>query len=121
MEASDWPAAVGARGVLAYVAVGAGESEEGLLMVRWEEDLRAVLGQGVLRLDVVPEMPLSAREEDVAALIARGLMKSEIAVELGITESTVKSNVRSIVNKIPGSARGMRKIMLWMLTGRTAA
>ena len=43
--------------------------------------------------------PLSARERQVAALLARGCGNGEIAAELVISEATVKDHVHSILRK----------------------
>jgi DNA-binding NarL/FixJ family response regulator len=42
---------------------------------------------------------LSPREQEVALLVGRGLRNKEIAVELGIAESTVKDHVHHILTK----------------------
>ena len=52
-------------------------------------------GVGTEALDV-----LSARERDVAVLIARGLSNSEIAGELFLSEATVKTHVNRILGKL---------------------
>ncbi len=43
---------------------------------------------------------LSDREQDVLALVARGLSNSEIATELFITLATVKTHVSRLVTKL---------------------
>jgi two-component system nitrate/nitrite response regulator NarL len=48
---------------------------------------------------------LSPREAEVAALVAKGLRNREIAVELGITEGTVKVFLHSIFDKLGVSNR----------------
>lgn len=53
----------------------------------------------------VPNCELSAREKEVLDLIVRGRSNREIAVELGITESTVKTHVSVILMRLNVSDR----------------
>ena len=58
-----------------------------------------------------PAAPLSARELEVAQAIARGRTNSEIAAELFISLSTVKSHLTSIHNKL--DVRNRVEIAAW--------
>ena len=63
-----------------------------------------------------PVEPLTAREQEVLATVARGLSNSEIAAELHITLSTVKTHLASLMQK-----RGVRNrvgIAIWALDRR---
>jgi DNA-binding NarL/FixJ family response regulator len=46
------------------------------------------------------EGPLTERESEVLGLLSRGLANKQIAVELGISEHTVKFHVSSIYQKL---------------------
>jgi DNA-binding NarL/FixJ family response regulator len=48
---------------------------------------------------------LTQREQEVIALMARGLGNKLIAAELGVTENTVKFHVNSIFEKLDASSR----------------
>jgi len=58
-----------------------------------------------------PAVPLSGRELEVAAAVARGRTNSEIAAELFISLSTVKSHLTSIHNKL--DVRNRVEIAAW--------
>lgn len=58
-----------------------------------------------------PIEPLTAREEEVLATVARGLSNSEIASELYITLSTVKTHLASLMTKL--GARNRVEIAIW--------
>jgi DNA-binding NarL/FixJ family response regulator len=49
--------------------------------------------------------PLSERESEVLALIAKGRSNKEIASALGVTEGTVKLHVTNILTKLEVNAR----------------
>lgn len=67
-----------------------------------------------------PVEPLSEREEQVLARVALGLSNSEIASELYITLSTVKTHVASLMTKL--GARNRVEIAIWAhQTGRMRA
>lgn len=49
--------------------------------------------------------PLTARETDILKYMARGYLNKQIAVELGISEQTIKNHVTSILRKLNANAR----------------
>ncbi len=51
------------------------------------------------------QQDLTARERDVLNQLAAGRTNREIALELGITENTVKNHVRAILEKLPARSR----------------
>jgi DNA-binding NarL/FixJ family response regulator len=55
---------------------------------------------------------LASREADVARLVAHGLTNKEIGMRLFISERTVESHVRSIMNKLGHNSRA--QIASWM-------
>jgi DNA-binding NarL/FixJ family response regulator len=88
-----------------------------LLKARVNRDLvdviRAVhLGQKRIPPEIAAELAdhagegdLSARELEVLGLIARGNANKEIAAQLAITEETVKSHIRRILDKLGANDR----------------
>ena len=65
------------------------------------------------RLSNAPEHPLSERELDVARAVARGLGNQEIATELFISLSTVKTHLTSIQTKL--RLRNRVEIAIWVI------
>jgi DNA-binding NarL/FixJ family response regulator len=66
-----------------------------------------------------PIEPLTDREEEVLLTVARGRTNNEIATELYISLSTVKTHLASIMNKI--GARNRVEIAMWAYeSGRVA-
>lgn len=64
-----------------------------------------------------PLDPLTGREEDVLALVARGRTNAEIAAELFISLSTVKTHVAALMSKL--DARNRVEVAMWAYdTGR---
>ena len=55
--------------------------------------------------------PLSRREGEVAALVARGLTNRQIATELVISERTVDGHVASILSKLDFATRA--QVAVW--------
>jgi DNA-binding NarL/FixJ family response regulator len=60
---------------------------------------------------VQPIDPLTKREEEVLALVARGRTNAEIATELFVSLSTVKTHVASLMTKL--GARNRVEIAMW--------
>ena len=54
---------------------------------------------------IPPDIALSKREMDVLKCLARGMTSSQIATELFISENTVKTHVRHILEKLEASNR----------------
>ncbi|WGX97943.1 response regulator transcription factor [Nocardioides sp. L-11A] len=64
-----------------------------------------------------PIEPLTEREEEVLLTVARGRTNAEIAAELHITLSTVKTHVGALMNKL--GARNRVEVAMWAYeTGR---
>jgi class 3 adenylate cyclase len=80
---------------------------------------RSVLGTKAQRAPDRPEAsPLTEREHEVAALIARGLTNRQIAAELVITERTAASHVEHILDKLGFGSR--TQIGVWAAERRRA-
>ena len=61
---------------------------------------------------IVPTGPLAKREVEVAKLIAEGLTNKQIGTRLFISERTVATHVRNILNKLGFDSRA--QIASWM-------
>jgi len=59
----------------------------------WQSETRAFMS------------PLTPREIEVLNYIAQGYLNKQIAIELGITEQTIKNHVTSILRKLNANAR----------------
>ncbi len=60
---------------------------------------------------VQPIEPLTDREEEVLATVARGRTNAEIAVELRISQSTVKTHLASLMTKL--ALRNRVELAMW--------
>jgi len=49
--------------------------------------------------------PLTPREIEILDYVARGFLNKQIAIELGISEQTIKNHVTSILRKLNANAR----------------
>ncbi|MEZ5410201.1 MAG: response regulator transcription factor [Acidimicrobiales bacterium] len=79
--------------------------------------LLAVFAGGPAAPPVQPIEPLTDREEEVLATVARGRTNAEIAAELHISLSTVKTHLASLMAKL--GARNRVEIAMWAYeTGR---
>ncbi len=58
-----------------------------------------------------PRWPLTDREEEVLATVARGRTNAEIADELHISLSTVKAHLSSLMTKL--EARNRVELAMW--------
>ena len=77
--------------------------EEGLTAL----DPRLIASLGAVMPEASPPLtsPLTARENEVLQLLARGLTNRAIAHELGITQHTVKFHVNAIMGKLDAQSR----------------
>ena len=96
-----------ALGVIRYQA----EFEAGRRLGR-DAALGLALGQGRSEATVPAAGLLAKREADVARLVADGLTNKQIGARLFISERTVDSHVRSILNKLGFSSRA--QIAAWV-------
>ena len=65
------------------------------------------------RLPSSPVVSLTARQHEVASLIARGLSNAQIAEQLLLSRHTVKRHVENILGKL--RLRSRIEIALWLL------
>jgi non-specific serine/threonine protein kinase len=63
-----------------------------------------VQGSEKLRKDTAADL-LTAREREVAALVAQGLTNRQIAAKLVVTERTAETHVQNILNKLGFTSR----------------
>jgi two-component system, NarL family, nitrate/nitrite response regulator NarL len=100
--------AAGARGVLPRdvsarrLAAAIAAANAGLVVV--DESLGEVLGRREGAPASLPE-PLTPRELEVLALLGQGLSNKAISARLGISESTAKFHVNSILGKLGVASR----------------
>ena len=64
-----------------------------------------------------PDDPLTSREREVAALVARGLTNRQIAMELSISEHTVANHIAKILRKLELGSRS--QLTAWVVERQT--
>lgn len=99
-------------------AIHAAANGDALIAPNVTVRLLAALSESVDgRTPAQPVVPLTDREEDVLVTVARGLTNSEIADELHIGLSTVKTHVTALMNKL--GVRNRVELAMWAYeTGR---
>ena len=60
---------------------------------------------GTIRGKDSPQLTLTPREQDVIRLVSQGKTNQEIAYSLGVSESTIEKNMRSICKKLEADSR----------------
>ncbi|MGI5237300.1 ATP-binding protein [Dactylosporangium sp. CA-139066] len=118
-------AAAIARHELARVLLAAGgRGAEAAGLARAAASAAETLGMGPLRAAAAalagdrPRTALTAREEQIAALVARGLTSRAIARELHLSERTVETHVQHILTKLGVANR--TQLATWYTSLRTA-
>lgn len=84
---------------LVDAVLGAGEGDP-RIAPRLARRMLAELGSGPSGGDADPFGELSDREREVLALLAEGLRNREIAARLVVSEATVKTHVRHVLEKL---------------------
>ena len=98
-------------------AVRAAANGDALIAPNITIRLLAAFSESTGRPPVQPIAPLTDREEGVLLTVARGRTNSEIADELHISLSTVKTHLTALMNKL--GARNRVELAMWAYeTGR---
>ncbi|GAA4111403.1 response regulator transcription factor [Knoellia locipacati] len=92
-------------------AIHAAASGDALIAPNVTRRLLATFAKQSPARPVQPVEPITEREEEVLALVARGRTNAEIAGELYVGLSTVKTHVASLMTKI--GARNRVEIAMW--------
>ncbi|TXL61430.1 response regulator [Aeromicrobium terrae] len=92
-------------------AIHAAADGDALIAPNVTRRLLATFADQAPDVPVQPIDPLTEREEEVLTLVARGRTNAEIATELFVSLSTVKSHVASLMVKL--GARNRVEIAMW--------
>lgn len=92
-------------------AIQAAANGDALIAPNVTRRLLATFADQAPVVPVQPIDPLTAREEEVLRLVARGRTNAEIAVELFVGLSTVKTHIASLMTKL--GARNRVEIAMW--------
>ncbi|WP_394613598.1 response regulator [Lentzea sp. JNUCC 0626] len=92
-------------------AIHAAANGDALIAPNVTSRLLAIFADQSPAMPVQPVDPLTEREEEVLALVARGRTNAEIAAELYVGLSTVKFHVASLMTKL--GARNRVEIAMW--------
>ena len=92
-------------------AIHAAANGDALIAPNVTRRLLATFADQAPVVPVRPIDPLTEREEEVPALVARGRTNAEIATELFVSLSTVKTHVASLMTKL--GARNRVEIAMW--------
>lgn len=74
------------------------------------------VGVAIIRLNGPnePAVRLTAREQEVAALVAQGLANADIAMRLGVSQATVRTHLKHIFGKLGVANRA--QVAAWLAT-----
>src|SRR5438132_4972593 len=117
---------IGQAEALAKVAIGASKFDAAVKAGKGltrDEAIRLPLGEpapapAAAAANGEDSAPLGKREADVARLVAEGLSNKQIGARLFISERTVDSHVRSILNKLGANSRA--QIATWIASSSQA-
>jgi non-specific serine/threonine protein kinase len=60
------------------------------------------------------DIPLTAREREVAQLVAKGLTTQRIAAELGVSPRTVEGHIQQAAMRLGGDTPPRHRLTIWV-------